>query len=450
MFNGKQRIHFVGIGGAGMSGIAEVALNLGHKVSGSDIKKTGVTQRLKELGAKIYIGHNARNIKNVDVVVTSSAISKDNPEVIQALKDKIIIIPRVEMLAELARLKYTITVAGTHGKTTTTSITSMVLDEGGFDPTIVIGGKLKNLKTNARLGKGDYIIAEADESDGSFLKLSPAITVVTNIDNDHLDYYGSIENLKQAFIKHINSLPFYGFAIVCTDSPFVKEILPNISRKYITYGFNGNTDITATDIIVINGNTEYSVIYKGKKLGKVILKVPGEHNVLNSLAAIGVGLQFDIPFVNIKDALFKFGGVGRRLEVKGEKKGIMVIDDYGHHPTEVIATLCALKHNYPQKRLVVIFQPHRYTRTKNLYKEFGKALKKADVLYIMDIYSASEKHIKGVTSKLIINSAKKNKCNVFEFKDINSIAKTLKENDIVLTLGAGNVWQQGEELLKIL
>ena len=450
MFNGKQRIHFVGIGGAGMSGIAEVALNLGHKVSGSDIKKTGVTQRLKELGAKIYIGHNARNIKNVDVVVTSSAISKDNPEVIQALKDKIIIIPRVEMLAELARLKYTITVAGTHGKTTTTSITSMVLDEGGFDPTIVIGGKLKNLKTNARLGKGDYIIAEADESDGSFLKLSPAITVVTNIDNDHLDYYGSIENLKQAFIKHINSLPFYGFAIVCTDSPFVKEILPNISRKYITYGFNGNTDITATDIMVINGNTEYSVIYKGKKLGKIILKVPGEHNVLNSLAAIGVGLQFDIPFVNIKNALFKFGGVGRRLEVKGEKKGIMVIDDYGHHPTEVIATLCALKHKYPQKRLVVIFQPHRYTRTKNLYKEFGKALKKADVIYIMDIYSANEKHIKGVTSKLIINSAKKNKCNVFEFKDINSIAKTLKENDIVLTLGAGNVWQQGEELLKIL
>ena len=425
-----------------MSGIAEVALNLGHKVSGSDIKKTGVTQRLKELGAKIYIGHNARNIKNVDVVVTSSAISKDNPEVIQALKDKIIIIPRVEMLAELARLKYTITVAGTHGKTTTTSITSMILDEGGFDPTIVIGGKLKNLKTNARLGKGDYIIAEADESDGSFLKLSPAITVVTNIDNDHLDYYGSIENLKQAFIKHINSLPFYGFAIVCTDSPFVKEILPKISRKYITYGFNDNTDITATDIIVINGNTEYSVIYKGKKL---IFK-----GILNSLAAIGVGLQFDIPFVNIKNALFKFGGVGRRLEFKGEKKGIMVIDDYGHHPTEVIATLCALKHNYPQKRLVVIFQPHRYTRTKNLYKEFGKALKIADVLYIMDIYSASEKPIQWVTSKLIIKSAKENECNIFKFENISSIAKILKENDIVLTLGAGNVWQQGEELLKIL
>jgi len=450
MFNGKQRIHFVGIGGAGMSGIAEVALNLGHQVSGSDIKKTEVTQRLKELGAKIYIGQKAENIKNVDVVVTSTAISKDNPEVQQAIKEKIIIIPRVEMLAELARLKYTITIAGTHGKTTTTSITSMILDEGGFDPTIVIGGKLKNLKTNARLGKGEYMIAEADESDGSFLKLSPVLTIVTNIDNDHLDYYGSMDNLKQAFIKHINSLPFYGCAMVCTDSPLVKEILPYATRKYITYGFKGNPDITATDITVVNGNTEYTVIYKGKKLGKILLKVPGEHNVLNSLAAIGIGLQFDIPFVNIKNALFKFGGVGRRLEVKGIKNEITVIDDYGHHPTEVKATLSALKHNYPDKKLVVLFQPHRYTRTKNLYKDFGKALKKADVVYVMDIYAASEKPIKGVTSDLIITAAKQNKCNVEKFSDINSIAKTLKKGDIFLTLGAGNVWQYGEELLKII
>ncbi len=449
MFNGKQKIHFVGIGGAGMSGIAEVALNLCHQVSGSDIKKTEVTQRLKDLGAKIYIGHKAENIKNVDVVVTSTAISKDNPEVKEAIKNKIIIIPRVEMLAELARLKYTVTIAGTHGKTTTTSLTSMVLDEGGFDPTIVIGGRLKNLKTNARLGKGEYMIAEADESDGSFLKLSPVITAVTNIDNDHLDYYGNMENLKQAFIKHINSLPFYGVALVCTDSKLVKEILPLTTRKCITYGFTGSPDITAKDIAVVDGNTEYNVIYKGKKLGKIVLKVPGEHNVLNSLAAIGIGLQFDIPFVNIKDALAKFGGVGRRLEVKGKKDGITVIDDYGHHPTEVVATLSALKHNYPKKRLVTVFQPHRYTRTQNLYKEFGKALKKADVVYVMDIYPASEKPIKGVTSDLIINSAKENKCNVFKFTDIKDVAKTLKENDILLTLGAGNVWQQGEELLKL-
>lgn len=326
----------------------------------------------------------------------------------------------------------------------------MILDEGGFDPTIVIGGKLKNLKTNARLGKGEYIIAEADESDGSFLKLSPVLTIVTNIDNDHLDYYGSMDNLKQAFIKHINSLPFYGCAIVCTDSPLVKEVLPYATRKYITYGFKGNPDITATDITVVNGNTEYTVIYKGKKLGKILLKVPGEHNVLNSLAAIGIGLQFDIPFVTIKDALFKFGGVGRRLEVKGEKNGITVIDDYGHHPTEINATLSALKHNYPEKRLVTIFQPHRYTRTRNLYKEFGKALKKADVVYIMDIYAASEKPIKGVTADLIVTAAKENKCNVQKFTDINSVARILKENDILLTLGAGNVWQQGEELLRII
>ncbi len=450
MFNGKQKIHFIGIGGAGMSGIAEVVLNLGHQVSGSDIKKTEVTQRLKDLGAKIYIGHKAENIKNVDVVVTSTAISKDNPEVLQAVKNKIIIIPRVEMLAELARLKYTITVAGTHGKTTTTSLTSMVLDEGGFDPTIVIGGKLKNLKSNARLGKGEYMIAEADESDGSFLKLSPVITVVTNIDNDHLDYYGDMEHLKTAFVKHINSLPFYGCALVCTDSKLVKEILPLTTRKYITYGFTGTPDITATDITVVDGNTEYNVIYKGKKLGKIILKVPGEHNVLNSLAAIGVGLQFDIPFVSIKNALSGYGGVGRRLEVKGEKSGITVIDDYGHHPTEIDATLSALKHNYPDKRLVTVFQPHRYTRTQNLYKEFGKALKKADTVYVMDIYPASEKPIKGVTSDLIINSALENKCNVFKFKDINSVAKTLKKNDILLTLGAGNVWQQGEKLLTLI
>ena len=290
MFNGKQRIHFVGIGGAGMSGIAEVALNLGHKVSGSDIRKTEVTQRLKDLGAKIYIGHKAENIKNVDVVVTSTAISKDNPEVKEAIKNKIIIIPRVEMLAELARLKYTITIAGTHGKTTTTSLTSMVLDEGGFDPTIVIGGKLKNLKTNARLGKGEYMIAEADESDGSFLKLSPVITAVTNIDNDHLDYYGNMENLKQAFIKHINSLPFYGCAFVCTDSKLVKEILPFTTRKCITYGFTGTPDITAKDplpeilkIRIIIGSQKKLIksiisvlikifvpIKKGKSAGKIL------------------------------------------------------------------------------------------------------------------------------------------------------------------------------------
>ena len=290
-------------------------------------------------------------------------------------------------------------------------------------------------------------IEEAINTVKSLCKSNKKVVAIGEIGLDY-HYDTNREIQKQAFIKHINSLPFYGCAMVCTDSPLVKEVLPYATRKYITYGFKGNPDITATDITVVNGNTEYNVIYKGKKLGKILLKVPGEHNVLNSLAAIGIGLQFDIPFVNIKNALFKFGGVGRRLEVKGEKNGITVVDDYGHHPTEINATLSALKHNYPHKRLVTIFQPHRYTRTKNLYKEFGKALKKADVVYVMDIYAASEKPIKGVTSDLIITAAKENKCNVQKFVDIESVAKTLKENDILLTLGAGNVWQQGEELLK--
>lgn len=450
MFNKEQKIHFVGIGGSGMSGIAEVLLNLGHKVSGSDIKKTEITQHLKDLGAKIYIGHSADNIKNIDVVVTSTAISKDNPEVIQASKNKIPIIPRIEMLAELARLKYAITVAGTHGKTTTTSLTSMVLDAGGLDPTIVIGGKLKNLKSSARLGKGEYIVAEADESDGSFLKLSPVITVVTNIDNDHLDYYGDMTNLKEAFVKHINSVPFYGCAIVCTDNPLIKEILPKITRKYITYGFTGNPDITAIDISATDGSIEFQVVYKGKKLGRISLKVLGKHNILNALAAIGVGLQFNIAFTSIKNALNNYAGVGRRMEIKGEKNGITVIDDYGHHPTEINATLAAIKYNWPKRKLVVIFQPHRYTRTKNLYKDFGAALKKADVVYVMDIYSAGEKPIDGVTADLIVKSAIENKCEVCKFNNIENIAKTLKTGDILLTIGAGNVWQQGEELLKLI
>ncbi len=448
MFGKKQKIHFVGIGGSGMSGIAEVLLNLGHTVSGSDIKKTDVTQRLKQLGAKIYIGHHAKNVKKVDVVVTSTAIPKDNPEVIQAVKNKIIIIPRVEMLIELARLKYTITIAGTHGKTTTTSMASMVLAE--LDPTIVIGGKLKHFKSGAKLGKGEYLIAEADESDGSFLKLSPVTTVVTNIDNDHLDYYGNMENLKDAFVRHINSVPFYGCAVICTDNNLIREILPKLTRKYITYGLTGKPDITAKNIKVVNGNTEFYVIYKGKKLGKITLKVPGQHNILNALASITVGIQYNISFANIREALNNYGGVGRRIELKGEKNGITVIDDYGHHPTEIEATLSAIKHNWKNRRLVVIFQPHRYTRTQNLYKEFGKSLTKADITYITDIYPASEKPIQGVTSDLIIKSAKNNKCNVCKFKNTKAVADTVKKGDILLTIGAGNVWQKGEELLTLI
>jgi UDP-N-acetylmuramate--alanine ligase len=433
-----------------MSGIAEVLINLGHKASGSDLKKTETTEHLKSIGAVIYIGHNARNINGANVVVTSTAVSKNNPEVIAALKKKIPVIARVDMLAELARLKYAVTIAGTHGKTTTTSLTSLVLDEGGFDPTIVIGGRLKNLKTSARLGKGDFIVAEADESDGSFLKLSPVITVVTNIDNDHLDYYGNMENLKDAFVKHINSVPFYGVAVICADNEVVKEIIPKITRKYITYGFVGKPDIRASNVKVQKGCTSFDVIYKNKKLGNVCIKIPGRHNILNSLAAIGVGLRLDIPFSLIVKAINKFNGVGRRLELKGEKNGIMVIDDYGHHPTEVAATVKAVKSFWSKRRLLVLFQPHRYTRTKNLFEEFGKSFSDADIVKVLDIYPSGEKPIEGVSSDLILKSLKNNKCSAEKFSDLENFSKNLLNGDIVLTLGAGDVWKKGEELLNII
>lgn len=450
MFRKNQNIHFVGIGGSGMSGIAEVLINLGHNVSGSDLKKTDVTEHLKAIGAKIYIGHDEKNIKNAEVVVTSTAVSKSNPEVVAALANKIPVIPRVEMLAELARLRYAVTIAGTHGKTTTTSLTALVLDEGGLDPTIVIGGKLKNLKTSARLGRGEYMVAEADESDGSFLKLSPVITVVTNIDNDHLDYYGDMENLKTAFVNHINSIPFYGAAIICADNKLVKEIIPKITRRYITYGLTGNPDIKAVNIKVLENCTSFDVVYMGKKAGNVCIRIPGKHNILNSLASIGVGLYLGIPFNHIANAINKFDGVGRRLEIKGEKKGITVIDDYGHHPTEVEATIKAIKHFWPKRKLWVLFQPHRYTRTRNLFNEFGKSFNAADSVKVLEIYAAGEKEIEGVSSELILVSLKKNKCKAEKFTDLRKFLKEIKTGDIVLTLGAGDVWKKGEELLELI
>ncbi|GHT37147.1 UDP-N-acetylmuramate--L-alanine ligase [Endomicrobiia bacterium] len=450
MFRKNQNIHFVGVGGAGMSAIAEVLINLGYAVSGSDLKKTDVTDHLKNIGAKIYIGHNAKNIKSADLIVTSTAVSKRNHEVVAALNNKIPVIPRMEMLAELARLKYAVTISGTHGKTTTTSLTSLVLDEGGLDPTIVIGGRLKNLKTSARLGKGDYIVIEADESDGSFLKLSPAIAVVTNIDNDHLGYYGNMENLKEAFVKHINCIPFYGVAVVCSDDEAVKEIIPKITRKYVTYGFTGKPDIKASDIKVLKDCISFNVVYMGKKTGNVCIRTPGKHNILNSLAAIGVGLWLNIPFSLVAQAINKFDGVGRRLEIKGEKNGITVIDDYGHHPTEIDITLKAIKHFWPKRRLIVLFQPHRYTRTNNLFNEFGKSFPDADIVKVLNIYPAGEKPIKGVTSDLILKSLKNNKCNAEKFYDLAKFSKTLLPGDIVLTLGAGDVWKKGEKLLTLI
>ncbi|MDR1952827.1 MAG: UDP-N-acetylmuramate--L-alanine ligase [Elusimicrobiota bacterium] len=450
MLKKVENIHFIGIGGSGMSGIAEVLINLGHKVSGSDLKKTETTERLKSMGAKIFIGHNPKNIKNAEVAVISTAVQKSNPEVKAARQNKIPVIRRVEMLAELARLKYCITIAGTHGKTTATSMTAMVLSEGGLDPTVVVGGRLKNINTGARLGKGDYLVAEADESDGSFLKLSPAVTVVTNIDNDHLDYYKTMDNLKNAFVEHINSVPFYGAAIICSDDKIVVEIIPQIRRKYITYGFKGNPDLKASDVKIMNGYTTFEVFYKNKKLGRARIRVPGMHNILNSLAAIGVGLQLGIPFKTIIKGIYNFDGVGRRLEIKGEKNGVLVIDDYGHHPTEVKATISAIKHFWAKRKLIVLFQPHRYTRTQNLFKEFGESFNGADLVEVLDIYSAGEKSIKGVSADLICNELKKNKIKAQKYTGAKNLADNVFSGCIVLTLGAGDVWKEGEKLLTLI
>ncbi|MFC1500841.1 UDP-N-acetylmuramate--L-alanine ligase [Elusimicrobiota bacterium] len=448
MFKKIRHIHFIGIGGSGMSGIAEVLLNLGYKVSGSDVAKSDVTEHLKKLGAKVFIGHRAKNVIGSNVVVTSTAIKQNNTEVSMASKSRIPIIPRIEMLAELARLKYAVTIAGTHGKTTATSLVSLVLFEGGFDPTVIIGGKLKNLKSGAKLGKGDYIVAEADESDGSFLKLTPTITAVTNIDNDHLDYYGTLENIKHAFVRHINSIPFYGCAILCSDDKNILEIMPQIKRPYKTFGLKGKPHFLAKGIKPLDYGSSFSVYYRRKKLGKINLSISGKHNVQNALVAVAVGHELGMPFNKISKALNDYEGVGRRLEVKGKKKGVLVIDDYGHHPTEIKATIKAIKANWPNKRLKVLFQPHRYSRTAHLFAEFAKSFNFADQVKLLEIYPAGEKQIRGVSSQLIYNEMKKNKKNVSHFEGIEVFAKGVRKGDIILTIGAGDVWKIGEEILK--
>lgn len=445
----------VGIGGSGMSGIAEVLINLGYKVSGSDIAPTEVTKHLEKIGARIVYRHRAENVAGTDVVVVSSAIDKTNPEVLAARRKGIPVIPRIEMLAEIARLKHTVAIAGTHGKTTTTSMTALVLQKGGLDPTVIIGGRLKNYGTGAKLGRGDFLVAEADESDGSFLKLSPAISVVTNIDDDHLDYYGTMQCLIQSFVRYINNVPFYGCAILCKDDPVVRSLLKHVTRRHYTYGIASPADFTAEKLTVdSSGSVFYAVRNinsngktRKKYLGSINLKIPGRHNVLNALASICCGIELGIPFEKIKKALAEFEGVGRRLEIKGTFSGITVIDDYGHHPTEISNTLQAVREGYPERRVVVVFQPHRYTRTKALYKKFGTSFGDADVVRVCDIYPAGEKPIPGVTSKLILTELKKHKDDVKLFNR-NELPGALKPGDVLLTLGAGNVWKIGEDILK--
>ncbi len=453
LFGSTENFHFIGIGGSGMNGIAELILNLGYKVSGSDIAESDAVKRLKKLGAKIYIGHQAQNIEGADVVVYSSAISHTNPEYIEAKRRKIPVIPRAEMLAELMRLKRGIAVAGTHGKTSTTSLLGSIFYAAKMNPTTIIGGKFFNIGANAKLGKGEYLICEADESDGSFLKLNPEIVIVTNIDNDHLDHYGSFDNLKNAFLEFINKVPFYGYAVLCTDNKIIKSILPYVNKRVITYGIKSNADFRAVDIKKKNNGMEFNLVINNKSYGNIFISSFGKHNVLNALASIAVAYRTGIKLDKIKKGLENFKGVERRLELKGIVNNIRIMDDYGHHPTEIKATLEAI--NKGKGKLIVIFQPHRYTRTKILYKDFANAFTKADFLYITEIYPAGEKPIKGVTAKLIYNEViKKRKRNVKFFPVKEDIPDDIKNianpGDIILTLGAGDVKNLGVYIIKAL
>jgi len=447
-----RRIHFVGIGGIGMSGIAEVLLNLGYEVSGSDLAASDTTSRLDDLGAAIHVGHAASHIGNADVVVTSTAVRPENPEVIAAHQRNIPVIPRAEMLAELLKMKFSIAVSGSHGKTTTTSMVATVLAQGGLDPTMVIGGKLASIGGNARLGDGETIVAEADESDGSFLKLSPCLAVITNIDREHLDHYKDIEEIREAFLQFANIVPFYGATILCADDQNVQQILPLIKRRMITYGLSPATDYRAAEISFSGGATVYSLYERDVLLGTIKLHAPGTFNVYNSLAAVAVAREMDIPFPVIKEALREFAGVHRRLEVRGQEKGITVVDDYGHHPTEIRATLSAARQMW-SKRIIVVFQPHRYTRTKALFEEFLTAFTEADVLIVTDIYAASEEPIPGVTAETLCEGIRQSGLKeVVHISDFDQIVELLLEiarpSDVILTQGAGSVWKIGDALMK--
>ena len=452
MFGKIKKIHFVGIGGIGMSGIAEVLLNLGYQISGSDLKFSEVTEHLQKLGATIVEGHRAENIGRAEVVVTSSAVHDDNPEVRAAHKKKIPVIRRAEMLAELMRLKVGIGIAGTHGKTSTTSMIGQVLTHAGLDPTLVIGGKVRYLGSNAKLGTGQYLVAEADEFDRSFLKLAPVIAVITTIEAEHLDCYKDLDEIKNAFVEFANKVPFYGAIIVCLDERGVQAIMPRLEKRCITYGLSSQAELQARDLKFDGMKTSFEVHNGRGLLGSINLNVPGVHNVKNSLAAIAVGLDMEIPFNTIAQALSEFNGVYRRFEIKGEKNGALVIDDYGHHPTEIEATLKAAKDGF-SRRVVAVFQPHLYSRTRDFYAEFGGSFFQADVLVVTDVYPAREAPIQGVSGELIAKAAReKGHSNVHYVADKNNIPgeleKIVKPNDIVITLGAGDIYKYGEEFLK--
>jgi UDP-N-acetylmuramate--alanine ligase len=457
MFRRIQHVHFVGVGGIGMSGIAEVLLNMGFRVSGSDVRRSDVTARLEQLGAKIYEGHAAEHVSGAHVVVRSTAVRGDNPEVLEARRRSIPVIPRAEMLGELMRLKpHTVAVAGSHGKTTTTSMVATVLANAGLDPTVVVGGVVGAMGSNARLGKSDLMVVEADESDRSFLMLSPTFAVVTNIDREHMDSYADIDDLRKSFADFVNKVPFYGASVLCLDDPHVQAVIPEVVRRRITYGLSAQADIAAREVRYDKRfGSVYQVRLMGEPVGEVSLRVPGLHNIYNSLAAIAIGLELEVPFETVTKALGEFTGVNRRFQFKGEAAGVIVVDDYGHHPTEIRATLVAAKLGSAGRRMVVLFQPHRYSRTRDLMDEFARSFNNADVLMVTDIYAASEQPVEGVSGEALVEAVRR-----FGHKDARyvgsvedatqALLEEARENDMVITLGAGNVYRAGEKLAELL
>jgi UDP-N-acetylmuramate--alanine ligase len=452
LFAPTQRIHFIGIGGIGMSGIAEILLTMGYSVSGSDLKRSAVTDRLVGMGARFFEGHSAGNAAASDVVVTSSAVSKTNPEVLEARERKIPVIQRAEMLAELMRLKYGIAVAGMHGKTTTTSMIAAVLAGGGLDPTVVVGGRVNALGSNARLGGSQYLVAEADESDRSFLKLSPVLGVVTNLDREHMDCYKDMADVEGAFVEFMDKMPFYGATTVCVDNALLRGVLPRVRRRLYTYGESADADFRVEGIEAVGATSRFEVNYKGLVLGPFVLHVPGRHNVLNASAAVAVGVQLGVAPEQIAVGLDSFRGVDRRFQVKGVVRGVTVVDDYGHHPTEILATLKAAR-ECGFGRVLVLFQPHRFSRTRDLMAEFAGAFKDADSVQVLDIYAASEEPLAGVTAEALVAAmAKAGGAKVAYAESMGAAVEALvseaKDGDVILTLGAGNVSAAGALVLE--
>jgi len=452
MFFKRQHLHFVGIGGIGMSGIAEVLLNLGYQISGSDLKLSPITERLTALGANIHEGHAAANVEGAKAIVVTSAVDAENVEVLEARRLQIPIIPRGDLLAELMRLKYGIAIAGSHGKTTTTSMTATVLNLAGLDPTVVVGGKAASMGgANARVGASDFLVVESDESDGSFLKLSPIIAVVTNIDREHLDHYPTIVEIRNAFLEFIQKVPFYGVAILCLDDENIQQLLPSVNRRSITYGLSNQAALNIASANCGHFESRFSVRSHGRDLGEFHLRVPGIHNVLNATAAIAVGLELEVPLETIRSAVAAYTGVDRRFQIRGEARGVTVIDDYGHHPTEVRATLAAARLcNFG--RILAVFQPHRYTRTQHLMDEFAKSFHQADLVFVLDIYAASEAPIEGITARTLADRIRDCGHRSVEYtgtieRTADVVAQQTRDRDLVLTLGAGNVWQVGDRVL---